>query len=208
MLQLTEIALTPSSVRKMAAITGIGVALLSLAASCSQSARLTNTQLRATMKRHVTSVRYSLEGGSLSLSLPENWVVYEANRDIVFLAGSPIPYEPFEPQIIIMKDDLHHSTDLEGYLVSNNVLLSSTMDSFVDNGSGVYHSRGQQMAWQHYSFTQDDMRISAIDFYVMDGDTGYVVNCKSPSDMFEEVKDLFERVGRSLSASPTPGESV
>lgn len=134
---------------------------------------------------------------AFSLEIPDDWDVWECSSDAIFLASAPVDVEPFEPQIVILKEELSPERDATAYLMSNYLLLAA-MPGFEQVEAGAIPKGNSEVAWMQHSGEVDGFAVSLMDFYVVVGELAYVVNYKAPRQIYASWHDIFWAVGESI----------
>ncbi len=110
--------------------------------------------------------------------------------------------EPFKAQVTVSKEELSEACDSTGYMMGNYIYLKTHFQNFVDHGTGSFDVAGGKVAWLNYSARFDEWNVTEKDFYIVVGQTAYLVNCKIPSDQYEAWRGVFDAIGESIAVDP------
>ena len=136
---------------------------------------------------------------AISFLIPDDWDVWEPPHDLLFLASDSRETDPFEAQVTVSMEHLEPEANAKDYLVCCFVGLKHHLNAFAEQESGAFMANGIEVAWLKYKSESDGCGVTQRDYYVVTDQTGYVFNCKAPSEHFGKWEACFATIGRSIS---------
>ena len=143
------------------------------------------------MARHVLDEQ-------LALTIPDDWEVWEASDNILFVAAAPeLGRDDIQPHFFVARDEAEHDSS-ESFLTGNVIYLQSDQEGYVERSIEMLSVDGHQIGSLTYDAPTQDWMFTNKQFFLVVGEWQYLVTCKMLPEQFEKWSGSFDNIITSL----------
>ena len=135
----------------------------------------------------------------LSLLLPDDWEIWEATDNDLFVAAAPdVGRDEIQPHFVITRSVAKHES-LQALLVGNLYYLQHHQKGYVEHGgTRFFEVDGRQIALLTYDVPVSEWIFTNQQYCLVVGRWYYLITCKSLPEQHAKWSGAFDEIARSL----------
>jgi len=123
----------------------------------------------------------------VSLAIPEDWEVWEASDDVLFVAAAPdIGRDGYQPHFFVIREVAENESS-KNAMIGNVIYLQNHQEGYVEQGPiQQFEVDGRKMAGVAYDAPADDWVFRNQQYFLVADGWEYLITCKM---LPEQVRD-------------------
>jgi hypothetical protein len=144
--------------------------------------------------------RYYNTKDDFSLKFPKDWENREGfmGTDVISLSPKENAGDQFRENVNVVVEPLPDGMDLNGYFNANIPKLSGVVRDFQQNGTGSAIINNTRAEWLIYTGSIGSITLKAKQYYLVNGNKGYVITCSATPSTYDAYNSIFDTVVNSF----------